>query len=72
MLSKIRLYIYGAIAGALAILIGLVYKKGMKDVNDKETLRKIEAMMEAKDIRHDVEISDDQYLVDVLTGKLHK
>ena len=45
---------------------------GVLGVRAKNAEKNLKAAKEAKDIKHDLEIGDDQRLVDILTGGLHK
>ena len=72
MVSKIKLWLYG-VAAAIAVKASLwLYWMGRRSEHNKQTRRRVDAMKNAKDIRHEVEGSDDQRLVDILTGRVRK
>lgn len=67
------------LAALLAVVIALGaggtfwgYRTGKKSADAKQTKANLKASKDAKDNRHDLESSDDQHLVNILTGKLHK
>ncbi len=72
MLSKIKLWLYGAALAASVAFATWLYRKGAADQVNKETRRRIDAMQDAKDIRHEVQNSDDSRLVDILSGRVRK
>lgn len=72
MLTKLKLYIYGAFGVALAFVLALVYRNGRSDQQNTQIRGQLDAMREAKEIKEDVETQDDTYLVDVLTGRVRK
>ena len=72
MLSRIKLWLYGS-AAAIVIKASLwLYWMGRRSEQNKHTRRRLDAMKDAKDIRHEVEGSDDKRLVDILTGRVRK
>ena len=72
MISKVKLYLYGIFAAFLAYIGARLYAKGKSDAEAKQTRRKIDAMQDAKEIRDEVQSSDDQRLVDILSGRVRK
>jgi hypothetical protein len=72
MIANIRLYVYGIFAAVLAYAGARLYAKGKSDVQAANTARRIDAMKDAKEIRDEVQNSDDQRLVDILTGRVRK
>ena len=72
MLSRIKLWLYGSALTMLIAFAAWLYRKGGKDRMNRETKRRLDAMKDAKDIRHEIEGSDDKRLVDILTGRVRK
>jgi hypothetical protein len=72
MFSALRLWLYGALAAAVAVLTLGAYRKGGKDKEAAYIRRRVDAMRDAKETRHEVQNSDDARIVDILTGKLRK
>jgi hypothetical protein len=70
MLSKIRLYLYVIGAASWAGLMAWAYTQGRKNEQGKHTRRRVDAMKDAKETRHEVQNSDDQRLVDILAGRV--
>jgi ATP:corrinoid adenosyltransferase len=69
---------FGKAVSALGVGIALLVaawlagrREGNKNANSDIVEANLEAAKTAKEIRHEIETSDDQHLVDVLTGKLH-
>ena len=64
------LWLLGAVAFAL-----FMRNIGRRDEKHKATAKRavenVKAAETAKDTRHEIETSDDQHLVNILTGKLH-
>jgi cbb3-type cytochrome oxidase subunit 3 len=57
---------------AIIVFIGgifFAYRRGKSDTEAKNTAAKAEAGKAAKENRNEVESQDDQYLVDILTGR---
>jgi len=48
------------------------YRTGKKNAEAKQTKANLKASKDAKDNRYELETSDDQHLVNILTGKLRK
>ena len=57
-----------AIIALIAVAIG-AYRRGKSDTEAKNNAAKAEAGKAAKENRNEVESQDDQYLVDILTGR---
>ena len=72
MLSKIKLYLYGFGLALWSGLMAWAYVKGKQSERNKHTRRRVEAMKDAKEIRHEIQDSDDKRLVDILTGRVRK
>jgi Na+/H+ antiporter NhaC len=72
MLTKVKLYLYGIFAAFMAFAGVYLYRKGKADAKSDHVRRRVEAMTDAKENRHEIENSDDQRLVDILSGKLRK
>ena len=72
MIANIRLYLYGIFAAVLAYIGARLYAKGKSDVQAANTARRIDAMKDAKEIRDEIQTSDDDRLVDILTGRVRK
>jgi hypothetical protein len=72
MLSKLRLYLYGIGVAAWAGLMAWAYVQGKQSEQNKHTRRRVEAMKDAKETRHEIQNSDDQRLVDILAGRVRK
>jgi hypothetical protein len=72
MLTKVKLYLYGIFATFMAFAGVYLYRKGKTDAKADHVRRRVEAMQDAKENRHEIENSDDQRLVDILSGKLRK
>ena len=70
MLSKIRLYLYAIGAAAWSGLMAWVYIMGRRNEQNKQTKRRVDAMQDAKETRHEIQNSDDQRLVDILAGRV--
>ena len=70
MLSKIRLWLYGLGLAAWSGLMAYVYILGRRSEQNKHTRRRVDAMKDAKETRHEIQNSDDQRLVDILTGRV--
>jgi hypothetical protein len=74
MIAKLKRIIAGLVAGA--ILLWVAWFAGGRDGRQKANLERTEnnlkAAKEAKDTKHELEIGDDQRLVDILSGGLHK
>ena len=70
MLSKIKLYLYAIGAAAWAALMVWANMRGRQSERDRQARRRVDAMNEAKGIRHEVQGSDDKRLVDILTGRV--
>ena len=72
MLASRRVWLYGAVAAAVAILTLSAYRNGGKDKEAAYTRRRVDAMRDAKEIRDEIQTSDDNRLVDILTGRVRK
>ena len=66
----IRAYIAAAFAGFLSILGALLYYMGVKAKESEAKDADIDAAKKSKENRYEIENADDQYIVDILTGKL--
>ena len=62
MIASIRHYLYAAVMAVLAFFGLYLYREGRKDERDKLSRDNLDAMREAKEIRHEVE--SDPYFVD--------
>lgn len=70
MISKLRLYLYAIVTAAWAGLMAWAFVKGKQSEQRKHTRRRVEAMKDAKETRHEIQNSDDQRLVDILAGRV--
>ena len=70
MLSKVRLWLYGLGLAAWSAVMAWVYIMGRRSEQNKQTRRRVDAMKDAKETRHEIQNSDDQRLVDILTGRV--
>jgi membrane protein DedA with SNARE-associated domain len=71
-MTKIRLWIYGAVAFVAALVGAWLHILGRRHEQRKADRRNTSAMKEAKEIRHDLQTSDDQRLIDILSGRVRK
>jgi hypothetical protein len=72
MIAKIKLYLYGIFAAVLAFAGVYLYRKGKSDAAAKHVRRRVDAMKNAKEIRDEIQTSDDQRIVDILAGRVRK
>ena len=70
MLSKIRLWLYAIGVAAWSGIMAWAYVMGRRSEQSKHTRRRVETMKDAKETRHEIQNSDDQRLVDILTGRV--
>jgi hypothetical protein len=77
MLGLIPAEVWLGLGGALAALVAWLggkwsgTKEGRSEAATDSLKANIKAAQTAKDTRHEIETSDDQRLVDILSGKLH-
>lgn len=72
MFSQIKLKLYGAAFALVAWAAAWLYRKGRRDEVDRHVRRRVEAMKEARETRHEAQGSDDQRIVDILIGRVRK
>ena len=68
----IRKWLYGAFFAIASFLGVVLYRSGKSNVEVKQVRRRVDAMEKAKETRHEVETSDDDRLLDILTGRVRK
>ena len=61
---------YGLGLALAPIVASVLYAMGRKSEQNKHTRRRVDAMKDAKETRHEIQNSDDQRLVDILTGRV--
>jgi hypothetical protein len=71
-MTKIRLWIYGAVVAVAALIGSWLHILGRRHEQRKADRRNTDAMKNAKEIRHDLQTSDDQRLIDILSGRVRK
>ena len=71
-MTKIRLWIYGAVVFVAALIGSWLHILGRRHEQRKADRRNTSAMKDAKDIRHELQTSDDTRLVDILSGRVRK
>lgn len=71
--TRIGRWLGGLVAGFLLLWFTMQAGKrhGRSEASAARAKANLKASQKAKEIRHAIESSDDQYLVDLLTGKLH-
>ena len=68
----IRAYIAAAFAGLLSIVGALLYRMGANNTESDAKDADIKAAKTSKENRYEIENTDDQHIIDILTGKLRK
>ncbi|MGR3687122.1 MAG: hypothetical protein ACU0D5_12880 [Paracoccaceae bacterium] len=63
-------WLLGAIVFAF-VMRGIGRREGRQKAELKRAEGNVKAAKKSKDTRHELETSDDQHLVNILTGKLH-
>lgn len=61
-------WLLGAIVFAF-VMRGIGRREGRQKAELKRAEGNVKAAKKSKDIRHEIESSDDQYLIDILTGR---
>lgn len=69
MIAKVKLWIYGIGAALFTLGAALLYRKGRKDAEQKHTRRRLDAMKGKQDVQREVETSDDQHLIDLISKR---
>jgi predicted small secreted protein len=74
MIARLKLYLAAVGVGIAVVwqIIRTIRKDERAKANLERTENNLKAAKEAKDTKHELEIGDDQRLVDILSGKLHK
>lgn len=70
MIATLKAYAAAFVAALVAMAGAVLYLRGRQDANDKQTADNLQAAVTAKDNRYELENTDDQRLVDILSGKL--
>lgn len=70
MFSGLRAYLYGAVLAIWAGVSTWLYFKGRQDAKAADNQDRLDAIQDVRETRHELETSDDDRLVDILTGKL--
>lgn len=68
----IRKYLRRAFGVIILLVPVIAYMMGRKDADADRDADSLKASNDAKDNRYELENTDDQRLVDILTGKLHE
>ena len=74
MIAKLKRVMAGLVAGVALLWVAWFagWRAGRQKANLERTENNLKAAKEAKDTKHELEIGDDQRLVDILSGGLHK
>jgi uncharacterized membrane protein YebE (DUF533 family) len=72
MLTGIKAWLYGAVIAVWAGMVAWAYVAGRRYQRAKSGQQRADAMKDAKQVREDVQTSDDQRLVDILTGRVRR